>query len=528
MTSARGTSLPLALTALAFGMFAALVLPLQTYLGNAGDYAYSFARLAAEQSAAALCIAALAYIALSKAGETPRRLLAATLVALMVAAYIEAGPLASSLPEIDGELPKSLANAARKCWDGAFWLALLAAALATAKKTAPYLHFVALATLVMGSASLLDAKSGAEAAPDETRAGGYELSSDIIDNVEYSPTRNVMLFVLDNVDSFVAADIVEKDPALAARFSGFTAYRNNIGMHDSTKLGVPGMMTGEYFKPGRGALADYIMSVFGKGSFMQGFKDRGDAIYAMFCTSSYGYTTADIPQSRSRVKAQSSGLALFRRTAEVPYLSLFDAVAFRALPFAFKRQFLATKLRNRDTIRGVSETYDHESVVFPQLASRPVSADARQMFMKMHTHGGHPPFMFGATDYRSAVSNSLDRLAALFDALREKGVYGKSFIAVVADHGAEQVSREGEPFKCAAMLWMKPEATGAPFAVVDEPTSHSKIAGVMRAAGERSLSAAEVGAMLREENRFYRIRDRKDRHSCFDFTVDASRKARKK
>ena len=528
MTSAKWPSLPQALTALAFGAFLALVLPLQTYLGNSDAYAYSLARIALEQSLLAVGVAAVAYMALYWSCETVRRLIAAALVALMVAAYVEAGPLASSLPEIDGELPKSLANAARKCWDGAFWLVLLAAFLALAKRLAPYLHFVALAVLVLGAASLFDAKRGAEAAPDETRAGGYELSSDIIDNVEYSPTRNVMLFVLDNVDSYVAADIMEKDPALAARFAGFTAYRNNIGMHDSTKLGVPGIMTGEYFKPGRGALAEYIMSVFGKGSFMQGFRDRGDAIYAMFCTSSYGYTTADIPQSRSRVKPQSSGLALFRRTAEVPYLSLFDAVAFRMLPFAFKRQFLSTKLRNRDTIRGVSETYDHESAVFPQLASRPVSGDPRQMFMKMHTHGGHPPFMFGATDYRSAVSNSLDRLAALFDALREKGVYDKSFIAVVADHGAEQVSREGEPFKCAAMLWMKPLSDASPFAIVDEPTSHAKISGVMRAAGERQLTAAEVAAMLREESRFYRIRDRKDRHSCFDFVVDASRKAERR
>ena len=369
-----------ALIAIAFGAFVALVLPLQTYLGNTSAYAYGAGRLVAEQTLVALVLAGAVWTLLRFIGERAGTALSALFTGILVCLYLESGPLAFGLPEIDGDLPDSLACVSRSVWDGAVWLAVIGTAVATCAFTRSWLHWVALAVLVMGGASLFDVRRD-EAETDGAKRGGYEMSVDIIENVEYSPTRNVLLFVLDNVDTMVAADIVARDPELAAKFPGFCAFRNNVGMHDSTKLGVPGLMTGRYFEPGRGALAKYIMSVFGPDSFLETYKAHGDAIYAMFCTCSYGYTTAEIPPERRRAKAEARGPLVLRKTAEVPYLCLNDAVLFRALPFAFKRQFLSTKLRHRATVWSVDRNYDHENTVFPILARRP---DGKFVFVKQY------------------------------------------------------------------------------------------------------------------------------------------------
>ena len=511
--------------AASFAAFVAVVLPLQTYLSNTSAYAYGLGRLVGEQVLAALLVTAFVLALLQASDRWLRGGLTPLVVALAVLLYLASGPLAFGLPEINGELPDSLDAFGRKLWDGGVWAVVLVGTFATFRWTRAWLHGIVLVVLTLGLASLFDICPD-EATVSETCRGGYELAADIIDNVEYSPTRNVLLFVLDNVDAHVATDLVTADPALAAKFPGFLAYRNNIGMHDSTKLGVPGLMTGKFFEPGSGQLAKYIMSVFGPESALRAYQDRGDAIYAMFCTSSYGYTTARIDPSKRRVKAESHGPAILCRTAEVPYLTLADAVLFRTLPFAFKRQFLSTKLRQRDVIWNVDRKYDYEETVFSILARRPVSSDPQQMFLKVHTHGAHLPYLPGLADAHAATSNAVVKLSRLFDALRERGLYDRSTIVVAADHGCGQYAENREePWKMRALLWIKPDGAQAPFAPNELPTSHARLSEVLKRAAAERLTSESLSGILRTERRLYRLRNPNDRHRVEDWIVDAAGKA---
>ena len=104
-------------------------------------------------------------------------------------------------------------------------------------------------------------------------------------------------------------------------------------------------------------------------------------------------------------------------------------------------------------------------------------------------------------------------LARLMDALREKGVYDKSLVVVVADHGVG-IAPHTPPHHPSesAILWVKPEGASGPLAYCGTPTGYSRIAAFMRSAAAGSPSAADAEAALREEDRLFRYQDADDRY----------------
>lgn len=521
--------------AVSVGVFFALVLPLQTYLGNVSDYPFGIGRMIGESIVFSALLSGLVYLALLISDHGAREGLTPLLTGLLVCVYVETAFLGFGIPEINGELPPELGVVSRKLWDTAVLGVIFLAIVATYRWTRKWIHFVALGVMVMGLASLADIRSDtdrvdAEALPDE--GGGLAISSEIIANVEYSPTRNVLLFVLDTMPATVASEIMAADPELAAHFPGFIAYRNNIGMHDCTKRGVPSLMTGRYYQPGE-STPEYMMSVLGTNSLLQTFRDRGDAIYCILDVLSYGYTTAKVEKRVVQTKVWKP--AVETPSTEIPYMNILDVTAFRAVPFALKEKFLFQKLHSRKTLENVNEHFVNEHVMYPELAKKPVSSDPRQMFGKFHTFGSHMPLMFDcngcpvrqqrrdADVLRQAVSNALVHLSRLMDAYQEKGIYDQSFIVVTTDHGSKLTPHpEKSHGQASAILWTKSEGSRRPFADSETPTSHARIAPLVRRAAEGPLTPDEVEELLRVDgDRLFRYIDRDDENVVYDWIFHA-------
>ena len=108
---------------------------------------------------------------------------------------------------------------------------------------------------------------------------------------------------------------------------------------------------------------------------------------------------------------------------------------------------------------------------------------------------------------------AFSRLLDTMDALREKGVYDKSLVVVVADHGVG-IAPHTPPHHPSesAILWVKPEGASGPLAYCGTPTGYSRIAAFMRSAAAASPSAADAEAALREEDRLFRYQDADDRY----------------
>jgi len=504
-----------------------IVLPVQSYLANASLYVFTPGRLALETGILFVAIAAASWLLLATVGRFLGGVLQAVFVAALVCVYLESGILSAGLPELNGGFLPALAVRSRAIVDLAVWSAVVAGFLATVRWTRPWLHWVALAVLTVSLFSFFDVRRDEQltgnqppTAGSQQLTSGFEWQRDVIENFRLSPKRNVLVFILDSMPGTLSYDFVSSDPAMRERFAGFTAFTNNVGMHDCTKFGLPGLMTGRYFEPGVSSAADYPMSIFGEESFLLPYVRNGDEVYFVNDLLPYGYTNGKVTKRMPVTGKQKHGwAALLLRSRDVPYLSLFDMVVFRLVPYCAKAPFLYSKIRH-DPMMGRDESaFWYEHAMFPVLGKAPFS-EAKTTLGVFHSRGAHPPLVFDPDGKAypqprvdpdiigELVSTPIRHLSRLLDTLRERGLYDSSMIVVVADHGIGIVPyAPGHHPSESAILWVKPEGAKGPFAAVSRPTGYSKVSVLMREAAKGTLDIGAIGQALEEQDRLYRYQD---------------------
>ena len=105
----------------------------------------------------------------------------------------------------------------------------------------------------------------------------------------------------------------------------------------------------------------------------------------------------------------------------------------------------------------------------------------------------------------------LRQLGALFDAYRNKGIYDDAMIVVLSDHGHHEFLgrfsevADGElPGTAKPFLWVKPSRCSRDFKTSTMPTSHARVAALLREACNHLLSPDDINTILYESQRLYR------------------------
>jgi len=487
------------------------LLPVQSFFLNRACYAVSVSAVLTEAAVVSVTVFVISLMFERILDRVCNGFASALLTAVLVYAYLESGILSAGIPTITGDFPEVLNSSWRKILDSLVAGFVVALPLVFFRRIREWIHWIALAVCLLGFASVADMclARNDEGAPG--RAGGLLPFPPIARGLSYSPVRNVLMFVLDNASGKDAADILARDPELAGRFPGFVAYQDNVGMHDGTKRGVPGLLTGEYFEKGNGR-TEYVMSAIGPKSFLRTYQKRGAAVYSTLAMLSYGFTTegdlsCDVPKPARR------RLALLTPANEVPYFTLTDLVLFRTAPFAFKGTSLLGRYRASGDFDDEAQLFWYEHILCPVLAQRPVSSDPRQVLGKFHMSGAHPPFYFdcngkpyadptAVTPY-IALSNALVQLSRLMDEYQRKGIYKDSLMVIASDHGPRPTGADGEP-TAHALLWIKPEGDMEPIRISDLSTTHAKVSEMMKVAADRRLRRNEIEELIVSSNRLFR------------------------
>ena len=499
--------------ALAVVTFFCMILPLQTYLAHEDLFVFSFGRLMAEILVAFACVfpvmALLSFVLRRTIGKLPLALM----LGCVLAAIVESGPLAIGLPELNGDF-SGYGRMSRMIWDAAVLIALLLVPALLSCLFGIRSWLLAVGLVVFASLSLLDVKRPLPNSEDtELAVPSLQTQADVVESVEYSGATNVIVLIADSISREVVCDVFRTHPDLAQKFPGFVNYIDNLGMQWNTSVALPGLMTGEYLTDAL-SLNKYGMSLWGERSFFLPYVNGNFPVYVNVNVGRESYT--------NRLRLQSgddeSPLAVLAPMNGFMGLSVSELSVFRLLPYALKRLFVVGLVRRHEK-SGSDDVYD-DRVLYPRLSGKPVRTDIPMTLQVHHTYGCHPPMLFNENGESAVIANPtyaqylaqcvyvFKLIGGLMDYYRATGVYDRSTIIIAGDHGVD-ISRPGEgdskiPQRARPALMVKARDDRMPYSENKAPTSHSRIAQVVRALANTPLTRSQIEKSLVMEPRMCR------------------------
>lgn len=259
---------------------------------------------------------------------------------------------------------------------------------------------------------------------------------------QFSPRANVLVLLLDGLQSDVADEVFRTDPALAKAFDGFELYKDTMGVAPTTFLSLPTIHSGRVFD-GTGSIPQFFSDSIARQSFVTRFADAG-----------YHTTmiepVADICPDRTAACASARELVRTRRERLVQEgVRLLDLALFRISPVNVKErlynegQWLFASMMNGSY--EVNRIFEGMQVL--REIEKKASLDAKQPTMKFfHVFTTHAPYVLQDDCRTVAAVHAFDHLvsqahcglksvASLLQHLQRNELYDQTVILVLADHG---------------------------------------------------------------------------------------------
>ena len=514
------------LCAFACSFFFAVAVPLQTFRGNAEMFDYGVSDLLPELAVVWIAVLAFAFFVQVATEPFMGRLAHLGFVAITLFGYLEAGILSVGLPQLNGELWLFCRPSIRQYLDLWLFCGMVIASLVFRKRLYSCLHWIALSVILMSGASIFDVGGVRETTHNETVFdSGFCPVNDMVNSIEFSTNKNVIVVIVDSAPADMLDQVMCENPALQARFPGFTAFPANISMHDNTTRAMPAMFTGKYLEKDI-SYFDNIASFWGEESALNAYLTNGFDMYVHLIVGD-SYTNRR-KSFTTQTRPSSSKIALLRYTRSEPFINLRDIVAFRLMFFRRKHWVMVNAMRwGLEKVGRELHPLTREWDLYPLLDSIPVSKDgSANVFCLFHTEGVHIPIIKDGNGVDLQVPDSsrgaikaylpyiMEYVAGFMDSLRAKNVYDNSFIVIAADHGILYDAKS-------AMLWVKPVGEKGAYNVNMSPTSHSQIASLLKEAVNRNIGIDEIVTILSQKKRLLRIRQSSpDKWWQFGRTVD--------
>jgi hypothetical protein len=280
---------------------------------------------------------------------------------------------------------------------------------------------------------------GASAAAVSSAAGGPVTSAGDISAVfRFSRTANVLVVLLDGLQSDVAERAISRRPSLRSVFDGFVLYRDTLGVAPTTFLSVPAIHSGDVYggqpHPGR-----YFTTSITRRSFVTRFAEAG--YEATVVNPLQNLCPARTAACVTLPQVLGTSAQQLRRES----LRLLDVSLFRVVPF-FVKPWIYRDGRWFASARGTNEPLHifEGNRVLDEIARGMTVGGDRPALKWVHSLATHTPYVLGA-DCTESGSNlghavtqarcALEAVGRLLTRLDRMGVYDNTAVLLVADHG---------------------------------------------------------------------------------------------
>jgi hypothetical protein len=337
--------------------------------------------------------------------------------------------------------------------------------------------------------------------------------------LEWSRKENVLVLILDSLQSDVFEEVLEAEPRLRDELDGFRHFRLASSSAPTTYLSVPTIHSGFPYQVGQSVDQFYEEAVH-EGSVLNRLASAGyRTAYAVGidgCPKAVAscVSTAELSRSRVQVAVQEAA-------------QLVDLGVYRALPDRPREAILR---RGRGPLaailkQGETERAQLSAAALARLASGSTATDSPATAKMIHSTLTHFPWVlqadcsmgerrFNRENARLQARCAFSRVVALLDRLRALGVYDVSSIVLLADHGYGLIAPIRSRFVTgtadvdfAAMVGafnpivlVKPAGahgrlttSDAPIELADVPRALCGEAGCSPAEGLRRLDAVDPG-----------------------------------
>jgi hypothetical protein len=304
--------------------------------------------------------------------------------------------------------------------------------------------------------------------------------------LSFSRRQNVLVFVVDALETKNLIQSLKNSPALAKGLSGFTVFRNNAGVAPNTTYGVPAMISGIPYTGDKPSEEYRATALLAPTSLPVVLRRHGYDV-RLFTQHSIPYepgiTAWDNVEEKGRRAAAVAGwlsltrLAVYRVAPTPLKLSLRDEERFARVQAWIVREVGAGKAP-------LARRFD-DAGLLSRLARDSRPSLSRPAFRWFHLQGVHQPLTLvpPAEQSRSGMSGPqlsqlqadrlLERLAEMLQALRALGIYDTATIAIVGDHGLFDTRMPA--------LMIKPTGANTVLTSSEAPTSNTDLSSTILA-----------------------------------------------
>ena len=483
--------------------------PGQIVYGNHMDFPMAFGSLLPSLlAAAAIGTLASSLLILALPWVRARRVAVALVFALGVLAWIQGTFLLWDYGVLDGRPIDWTAHRWHGLVDAAVWGLGLTACLAAWRYTSRIAGVASLMLVVVQGGSL-----AIQAARLPDRWVDHAAFDDS-GRFAFSRDRNAVIVVLDAFQTDLFQELLDEDPSLAARFRGFTYFRNATAGFSGTPASITLLLTGQQYDNAV-PFQQFVKTAFLTRSLPRTLKQAGFHVYynhPYFWSSLY----AD-PSIASHVTEITSWPT---RGGLAPVRQLMTLGLFRSGPQALKRRMSAVHAVYMAPLGDDDGLADHLSPAvrdsprgrkvlreipwrvgdapFFREAALLVSPTLDQpAFKYYHLLGVHPPITyddelqprsapFTRETARRQAKGLIKLVQTFFATLEMTGSYDNTMLAIVGDHGAmlhprvatPEIARMGGDTAAPTsksyglpLVLIKPIAATGPLVVSDRPVS---------------------------------------------------------
>ncbi|SCB62068.1 Sulfatase [Rhizobium aethiopicum] len=419
---------------IASGLLIATVLcfavPHDFYFGNTLEFPLRFSTYLPLLTGAAVAIVAIAAVIAIAAPRLIVKWVAVALGAAAVLVYVNAMVIGTDVGTLTGNEVAFSVSGGRSLAELAIMVVAAVFVLNARKFVSMALVFLAAGNIVIAGYSAITEGKKNPPTPDEGKL--YSMGD-----------KNLLVILLDGFPSDVFGQIIKADNKRKEALDGFTYFEDMAAISATTYLALPSIHGGAIYQVGQ-PLRPYFIDAVGKNSFLTRLAGANyDSVLVNpmlgVCPES---ATCYLPEAllTSRAEMRWNGL-----------LTLLGVSAFRAAPVAFKEASYNHGKWLFDEFKGEAVPNDHnlEGIEFLDLFSQRLTTGGDRPTAKfLHVLTPHLPVVLeddcvyaGAPipaireAFVRQAGCALDAFEKVLFSLKEAGLYDKTTIVLLADHG---------------------------------------------------------------------------------------------